>query len=91
MKNLLLFAVVFFSFSSCELLEGDDDSGPDIAAGLKEALRVGTEVASEGLAATDGYLADAAVKILLPDEIQTQINIMSTRRSSPNQTGVFLL
>ena len=74
MKNLLLFAVVFFSFSSCELLEGDDDSGPDIAAGLKEALRVGTEVASEGLAATDGYLADAAVKILLPDEIQTQIN-----------------
>ena len=75
MKNLFLLSLVFFLFSSCEIFEGDEeDSGPDIAAGLKEALRVGTEVAANGLSAADGYLADAAVKILLPDEIQEQIN-----------------
>ncbi len=74
MKKLLFFSAIFLSFSSCELLEGDGDSGPDIATGLKEALRVGTEIAAEGLSATNGYLGDAAVKILLPDEMQTQIN-----------------
>lgn len=75
MKNLSLLFILFFTFSSCELLEGgEDDAGPDIAGGLKEALRVGTEVASNGLAGVDGYLGDAAVKILLPDDIQTKIN-----------------
>ncbi len=79
MKNFLRFSLIFLLFSSCELFEGDGDSGPDIAEGLKEALRVGTEIAADGLSATDGYLADLAVKILLPDEIQTEIdNFKST-------------
>lgn len=46
---------------------------PDIAAGLKEALRVGTDSAVSKLNLTDGYFKDAAVKILLPDEIQQSI------------------
>jgi hypothetical protein len=60
--------------TSCELLEGTDtDSGPNIAEGLKEALRVGTDSATYRLASVDGYLKDQAVKILLPDELSAQI------------------
>lgn len=40
----------------------------DIAAGLKEALKVGTDSAVRILGATDGYYKDDLVKILLPPE-----------------------
>ena len=74
MKNWILLALVFVSFSSCELLEGDGDSGPDIVAGLKEALNVGARFASDELSATDGYFGNALYKILLPEEVQTNID-----------------
>ncbi len=45
----------------------------NIAEGLKEALRVGTDTATSKLAVLDGYLKDEAVKILLPDELEEQI------------------
>ncbi len=40
----------------------------EIAKGLKEALRVGTDSAAHKLSLTDGYFKDEAVKILLPEE-----------------------
>jgi hypothetical protein len=40
------------------------------AAGIKEALAVGTERAVAGLARKDGYFGNAAVKILMPSSIQ---------------------
>lgn len=40
------------------------------AAGIREALAVGTENAVRGLARRDGYFANAAVKILLPSSLQ---------------------
>jgi hypothetical protein len=43
-------------------------SSDDIISGLKEALSVGTNNASKMLGTTDGYFANAAVKILMPDE-----------------------
>lgn len=43
-------------------------SNDDIVSGLKEALRVGTDSSSKRLGSVDGYFADAAVKILMPDE-----------------------
>ena len=43
----------------------------DIASGLKAALKVGIETAAKNLGQTDGYLADAAVKIGLPKEALT--------------------
>lgn len=46
----------------------------EIANGLKEALRVGTDSAAHRLALTDGYFKDEAVKILLPEEANTIIN-----------------
>lgn len=42
----------------------------EIVAGLKEALKVGTNKASQQLSATNGYYGDLAVRILLPDEAQ---------------------
>jgi len=43
-------------------------SQDDIASGLKEALRVGAERGTAKLAAPDGFFANAALKILMPEE-----------------------
>lgn len=43
-------------------------STDEIAAGLKEALSVGAEKAGKTLSSVDGYFANAAIKILMPDE-----------------------
>jgi len=40
------------------------------AAGIKEALALGTERAVQGLSRKDGYFGNAAVKILMPSSIQ---------------------
>ncbi len=56
------------------LLGGSSSSGSgsmtnDLAAkGLKEALNLGTSAASSNLGKVDGFLANAAVKILMPPE-----------------------
>lgn len=76
MKKYILFILMTGVAFSCDLLddlEDDNGTGPDIVAGLKEALRVGTDTATKKLAVVDGYLKDQAVKILLPDELETQI------------------
>ncbi len=48
--------------------KGSNLSTGDIAAGLKEALSVGTEKAGKNLSSVDGYFANAAIKILMPEE-----------------------
>ena len=40
----------------------------EIAAGLKEALNVGTKNATKQLSNVDGFFKDAAIKILMPEE-----------------------
>lgn len=45
-------------------------STDQIAAGLKEALSIGAEKSVNKLSSMDGFLKDAAVKILLPPELQ---------------------
>ncbi len=47
---------------------GGSLSNDDIIKGLKEALTVGTENSSKKLNAADGFFANAAIKILMPDE-----------------------
>jgi len=42
----------------------------DVANGLKEALNVGVEKGTSKLSAVDGFLKDAAIKVLLPPEAQ---------------------
>lgn len=43
----------------------------DVIAGLKQALKVGTDTAVKNLAVTNGYYGDALVKISMPPEAQT--------------------
>jgi hypothetical protein len=50
---------------------GSSAGAGDVAAGLKEALIVGTGNAVQTLSKSNGYLGDAAVKILLPQKLQT--------------------
>jgi hypothetical protein len=45
-------------------------SNTDIVSGLKEALNTGTTKSANRLSAADGFLKDAAVKILLPPQVQ---------------------
>jgi len=49
---------------------GSSLSGDEIVAGLKEALSVGAENSSLKLSSVDGFLKDAAVKILMPEEVR---------------------
>lgn len=42
----------------------------EIIAGLKEALSVGAQNSAGKLSTVDGFLKDAAVKILMPDEVR---------------------
>ena len=45
-------------------------SSSEIVAGLKEALSLGAQKSGDKLSATDGFFKDAAVKILLPEQIR---------------------
>ena len=48
----------------------------DVAAGLKEALAVGTGNAVQTLSKSNGYFGDAAVKILLPENMQKAAELL---------------
>ena len=43
-------------------------SNEDVIAGLKEALSVGARKSSDKLSALDGFFANAAIKVLMPEE-----------------------
>lgn len=47
---------------------GSGLSNDDIVSGLKEALRVGTDSTAGKLSKVDGFFANAAIKILMPEE-----------------------
>lgn len=53
-------------------------SNEDIVAGLKEALSVGARNSSDKLSAVDGFFANAAIKVLMPEEAK---KVESTLRS----------
>jgi len=53
-------------------------SNDEIIAGLKEALSVGAENSSSKLSAVDGFFANAAIKVLMPEEAK---KVESTLRS----------
>jgi hypothetical protein len=55
---------------------GANTGGEDVAAGLKEALAVGTGNAVQTLSKSNGYFGDAAVKILLPQKLQMAADVL---------------
>ncbi len=68
-------------------------SSPDegtTAAGLKEALSVGTENAVRSLSKTDGYFGNQLVKILMPEKLQTVADVMK-RVGYQRQVDEFIL
>ncbi|MCX7745136.1 MAG: DUF4197 domain-containing protein [Flavobacteriales bacterium] len=78
MKRLLILPIFAITFYSCDLLGSLTNS--DVVAGLKEALKVSTDTSVANLNRTDGYFANAAVKILLPPEAAA---VESTLRAIP--------
>ncbi|MCG8582153.1 MAG: DUF4197 domain-containing protein [Bacteroidales bacterium] len=75
MKRLLYFLPIIVLTACAELtavIDTYNTSAPlteaDVATGLREALRVGTDSASARLGHINGYYGDEMVKILLPEE-----------------------
>ncbi len=55
------------------------DQGLDtntVISGLKEALSVGTENAVKEVSQIDGYLANEAIKILMPEKVRTAADVL---------------
>lgn len=79
-----IIVLTFSFFTSCDVLQDINKNGfptgnlpltqDEVVRGLKNALTVGTDTAVRRLSVTDGFLKDAAIKILLPPEAQ---NIMT--------------
>jgi hypothetical protein len=68
MKYLKLFFVALFVISTLSCEEETALTDEQIVAGLKEALRVGTENSVASANQTDGYFANLAIKILFPED-----------------------
>ena len=54
-------------------------SDDDVISGLKQALTEGTDSSTSILSKTNGYFGDAAVKLLLPDEMATAITSFKSK------------
>ena len=61
-----------------------------IASGLKEALQVGTENTVKSTGRTDGYFGNPAIKILLPQKLQTMEKALRLMGKGP-QVDEFVL
>jgi hypothetical protein len=76
--SVLAFSILFFA--SCDTLNQagqilnqtglGNPTSSEISLGLKQALEVGTTASADRLSATDGFFANAAIKILFPEEAQ---------------------
>jgi hypothetical protein len=90
MKKSIFALILLFSLSSCQelldVLESGGGSGiatitqGEAASGLKQALEKGVLTGTSFLGKKDGFLKNAAYKILMPKEVQ---NVVSDIRSNP--------
>ncbi len=80
---ILIFSLATTVWSGCDVLKEVTDvamgtggvlSDSDIAAGLKQALEIGTGNASKKLNETNGYYGDPLVKIPFPAEAQRVVD-----------------
>jgi hypothetical protein len=55
--------------------KGSDDK--TTASGLKEALSIGTKNAVKSVSKTDGYFSNKAIKILMPEKIQSAADMLA--------------
>lgn len=88
MKKLIIALSLTLSFTSCtellKVLEAGSTlntiSESEAVSGLKNALELGVTNGTDFLGETDGFLKNAAYKILMPAEVQ---NVVSDIRSNP--------
>lgn len=73
---IFISALVGITFTSCEIIEDYLNSG-DATEALKEALRVGSDTAVTKGSSVDGYFANQAIKILLPEEAQVIVSVIN--------------
>ncbi|MEI8301447.1 MAG: DUF4197 family protein, partial [Chlamydiota bacterium] len=68
---LFFFPCYIYAQNPLDLLKGKGSSNNsgELVTGLKEALEKGVQTASGRLSRENGFLQDAAVKILLPPEV----------------------
>ncbi len=79
--------------SVLDKLKGSNKAGlgeGKIASGLKEALRVGTENTVKSTGRTDGFFGNPAIKILLPQKLQTMEKALRLMGKGP-QVDEFVL
>jgi hypothetical protein len=82
MKKSILVLALAFTLTSCqELLDVLQSSGgvagitqSEAASGLKQALEVGVNNGTSFLGKKDGFLKNAAYKILMPQEVQNAVS-----------------
>jgi len=73
-RKLMIGLISTFCLISCDITSqipgttGGSLSTSEIASGLKDALRVGTDSATTKLSGINGFFANAAIKILMPPE-----------------------
>jgi hypothetical protein len=81
-KALVFSFVCLFSFSACEEVNLDDVlndaslSEDEIALGLKEALKVGTDTSVSLTSKVDGYFKNELIKIVMPEEAEVVENTL---------------
>lgn len=79
---LALVAFVFSTTVSCAEIqqylqgEGEGMTAERVAAGLKEALEVGTQRTVNQTSVRDGFLANALIRITMPSELQRMMNTL---------------
>lgn len=67
------------TFTSCEEIFNSESEGSfDTVSALKEALTIGAKTAATNLGQEGGYLNDVSVKIGVPDEVSTVMELAST-------------
>lgn len=81
MKNYIFaFILGLFLFSACDGIELPEPTAglteAEMVAGLKEALKVGTDTSVKLTSRVDGYYKDKVIKILLPEEAKKVENTM---------------
>lgn len=84
MKYFKVVLLLMVGITSCELFDEATGPGPlteaEIVQGLKEALNIGLDNSVTSASATNGYLQNEIIKILLPEEVadlQTKIQTES--------------
>lgn len=89
MKTLIVTLALALGMGTAQaqLPKLDDKTG---IAGIKEALAVGTRNAVKSLGKTDGYFANEAVKILMPDKVR-RLTDLAAKAGYGKQVDEFVL